>query len=109
MMSTEWTSDNLGQRHLRDREFHVVRQWRSAARLGVSDSSVLGARLPLQLLVDRSNTGPHSGGSNGQTVDVVARRRVARSWLDESNHLAKVRVARSNPVFRSIGAAQRGV
>jgi hypothetical protein len=35
-------------------------------------------------------------------VDGAARERMAKKWLDQSNHLAKVRVAGSNPVFRSI-------
>jgi hypothetical protein len=32
---------------------------------------------------------------------------MAENWLDESNHLAKVRVAGSNPVFRSQGVPGR--
>ena len=40
-------------------------------------------------------------GHNGNWVDGTARRRTEADLQDETRHLAKVRVAGSNPVFRS--------
>ena len=52
-------------------------------------------------LVDRSTTAANSGELGGHAVDRSARRLTEANQLDESHHLAKVRVAGSNPVFRS--------
>jgi hypothetical protein len=57
--------------------------------------------------VDRSTTGSNSADPGGQSVDGRAARRTRRDVLDELKHLAKVRVAGSNPVFRSILAGQK--
>ena len=48
--------------------------------------------------------GDELGGRSGNWVDGAAPRETHR---DENHHLAKVRVAGSNPVFRSICAVQR--
>jgi hypothetical protein len=62
-----------------------------------------GSRSPV---VDRSTTGSTSDNPGGQSVDVGGARWAAVDALDELKHLAKVRVAGSNPVFRSIRAGQ---
>jgi hypothetical protein len=45
-------------------------------------------------------------GRVGNWMDGAAPWRTCRTLWDENHHLAKVRVAGSNPVFRSIGAGQ---
>ena len=49
------------------------------------------------------------GGRGGNWVDGTARRGTAAGHRDENPHLAKVRVAGSNPVFRSTVAGQGAV
>ena len=61
----------------------------------------------VDLVVDRSTTGSNSGGFGGRSVDGRPAQRNRQDALDELKHLAKVRVAGSNPVFRSIAAGQR--
>jgi hypothetical protein len=53
-------------------------------------------------VVDRSTTVLNSGGFGGPCVDGRPARRTRHDAVDELKHLAKVRVAGSNPVFRSI-------
>jgi hypothetical protein len=53
-------------------------------------------------VVDRSTTGSNSGGFGGRSMDGRPAQWIPQDTLDELNHLAKVRVAGSNPVFRSI-------
>jgi hypothetical protein len=53
-------------------------------------------------VVDRSTTGSNSSDPGGQSADAVATHATGLDTVDELNHLAKVRVAGSNPVFRSI-------
>jgi hypothetical protein len=53
------------------------------------------------LVVDRSTTRLNWGGFGGRPLDGRPVRRTHMDTLDELNHLAKVRVAGSNPVFRS--------
>ena len=60
----------------------------------------LGMKGPY-LVVDRSTTGLNSGESGGRSVDGRPVQRTGLDALDEFKHLAKVRVAGSNPVFRS--------
>ena len=47
------------------------------------------------------------GGRSGNWVDGTARQGTGADPNDENHHLAKVRVAGSNPVFRSIVAGQK--
>ncbi len=50
------------------------------------------------------------GGRGGNLVDRTAPRRIRQTWMtDENQHLAKVRVAGSNPVFRSQEVSVRAV
>ncbi len=53
-------------------------------------------------VVDRSTTGSNSGVFGGQSVDGCPAQRTRPDAVDDLKHLAKVRVADSNPVFRSI-------
>lgn len=53
------------------------------------------------LVVDRSTTGMNSGAFGGLSVDGRPVQRTRQDTVDELNHLAKVRVAGPNPVFRS--------
>ena len=57
--------------------------------------------------VDRSTTGLNSGGFGGRSVDGRPAQRTRQDTVDELKHLAKVRAAGSNPLFRSIAAGQR--
>jgi hypothetical protein len=59
-------------------------------------------------IVDRSTTGLSSGGFSGRSADGRPAQRIRQDVADELKHLAKVRVAGSNPVFRSNGAPGRG-
>jgi hypothetical protein len=60
----------------------------------------------VDLVVDRSTTGLNSGGLGGHSEDGGPAQRIRLDTVDELKHLAKVRVAGSNPVFRSIAAGQ---
>jgi hypothetical protein len=60
----------------------------------------------LDLVVDRSTTGLNSDGLGGRSVDGMPAQRAGLDASDKLKHLAKVRVAGSNPVFRSIAAAR---
>jgi hypothetical protein len=53
------------------------------------------------LEVDRSTTGLISTGLSGNGVDRDAAQATGVDLMDENNHLAKVKVAGSNPVVRS--------
>jgi hypothetical protein len=53
------------------------------------------------LVVDRSTARRMSGGRNGNWVDGIAAQATGAELVDETNHLAKVRIAGSNPVVRS--------
>ena len=55
----------------------------------------------VELVVDRSTTGSNSVGFGGLSVDGRQAQRTSSDTADELKHLAKVRVAGSNPVFRS--------
>jgi hypothetical protein len=57
--------------------------------------------LVADVVVDRSTTGRISGGFNGNWADGIAAQGTGVDPMDEKNHLAKVRVAGSNPVVRS--------
>jgi hypothetical protein len=59
-------------------------------------------------VVERSATGQNPGGCRGLPVDRGAGRQIAEDPIDKSHHLAKVRVAGSNPVFRSRGSGGIG-
>src|ERR1700722_7227783 len=48
-------------------------------------------------VVDRSTTGSNSGGFGGRSMDGRPAQWIPQDTLDELNHLAKVRVAGSNP------------
>jgi hypothetical protein len=61
------------------------------------------------LVVDRSTTGLNSGPFGGLSVDGRPVQRTRQDTVDELNHLAKVRVAGSNPVFRSNEVPGRGL
>ena len=66
----------------------------------------------VDLVVDRSATGSNSGAFGGQSVDGCPAQRTRPNAVDDLKHLAKVRVAGSNPVFRSNeipGQSQIGV
>jgi hypothetical protein len=52
--------------------------------------------------VDRSTTGLNSGGIGRRSVDGRSVKKTRQDTVDELKHLAKVRVAGSNPVFRSL-------
>ena len=52
-------------------------------------------------VVDRSTTRTNPDKPGGHSMDGSACQRIVENWVDESHHLAKVRVAGSNPVFRS--------
>ena len=58
------------------------------------------------LVVDCSTRGLNSVAMDGRSLDERAAHRTGPHTLDERKHLAKLRVAGSNPVFRSIVAAQ---
>jgi hypothetical protein len=76
-------------------------------RLGVASFAGRGhrRRTTLQrrvvLVVDRSTTGLISGGFAGRSVDGRPAQETHQDTVDDLNHLAKVRVAGSNLVFRS--------
>ncbi len=53
------------------------------------------------VVVDRSTTWHNSDSLNGNWVDRIAALGTGVDQTDEKNHLAKVRVAGSNPVVRS--------
>jgi hypothetical protein len=55
------------------------------------------------LVVDRATTGWNLGKPDGNWVDGIVAPASGWTPLDENNHLAKVRVAGSNPVVRSRG------
>ena len=57
--------------------------------------------LMADVVVDRSTTGRISGGFNGNWADGIAAQGTGVDPMDEKDHLAKVRVAGSNPVVRS--------
>jgi len=59
------------------------------------------------LVVDRSATRLNSGGFGGRSVDGRPAQKTRQDTADELKHLAKVRVAGSNPVFCSILPVQR--
>src|ERR1700743_1306415 len=59
-------------------------------------------------LVDRSTTGFNLGGFGGFSVDGRPVLSTRHDTVDEFKHLAKVRVAGSNPVFRSKEIPGRG-
>jgi len=58
------------------------------------------------ILVERRSRALYYGGAltgpSGNWVDAMARRGAHRDLVDQIHYLAKVRVAGSNPVFRSI-------
>ena len=52
--------------------------------------------------VDPSTTGAHQGGLGGRAVDITAGGSTTTNSVDRHDRLAKVRVAGSNPVVRSL-------
>jgi hypothetical protein len=57
--------------------------------------------LSLSVVVDGSTIAANPAGFGGRTVDASARQQTEENRVDESHHLAKVRVAGSNAVFCS--------
>jgi hypothetical protein len=78
------------------------KRWGSARWLAsYRDDRNPSARLGSLELVDRSTTGSNSCEPSGRSVDGGIAQRTGLDAVDELKHLAKVRVAGPNPVFRS--------
>jgi hypothetical protein len=73
--------------------------------MAATDSSQF-ARTYRMAIVDRSTTGAGLRGRGGNWLDATERRETGVDLKDKNPHLAKVRVAGSNPVFRSIVPGQ---